>query len=468
MEDWFQASLLYQIPYSIYDIAVRPLHMLLARQTVLHRVLKGIHFLATASIFVLATFASTKAIALMVAASLLVLLVRLMTSPVVFRFTVVDLLVCLFFLTAVVSTFFSTFLASSIVGLAKFGVFFAGYLNFRFLVSDDQRFLQWLLALLVVLGVAESLVGLSQYFGRVQALATWQDPDTNAELILTRVFGTLKPYNPNLLAGFLIPAVAAGFGLSLRALTLRRWFLAILLGMMAMLILVCLVLTGSRGGYLAIIGMSATLFFFIGHLLWHEDRLKHRHKLKALWLITLLLGVGSVILAFFALPPLRHRFMSIFAMRENSSNSYRINVWLSTWEMIKHNWLVGIGPGNDTFKQVYGFYMVPGYNALSAYSIFLEIWVEQGIFGLLTFFVLIKLAGFRVLAATYSAMSLPKKVLMGTLLTGIVGSVIYGLFDTIWYRPAVNLLFWLFIAGVAVVSEDIFSERGEHHDTASA
>ena len=52
------------------------------------------------------------------------------------------------------------------------------------------------------------------------------------------VFGTLKPYNPNLLAGFLIPSFAAGAGLSLVLASTRNWLPALGLAAMAALILI--------------------------------------------------------------------------------------------------------------------------------------------------------------------------------------------------------------------------------------
>ena len=45
-------------------------------------------------------------------------------------------------------------------------------------------------------------------------------------------------------------------------------------------------------------------------------------------------------------------------------------------------WL-GIGPGNDAFNQIYPLFQQPKFNALSAYSIPLELAVEAGLPGLL-------------------------------------------------------------------------------------
>jgi putative inorganic carbon (hco3(-)) transporter len=122
--------------------------------------------------------------------------------------------------------------------------------------------------------------------------------------------------------------------------------------------------------------------------------------------------------------------------------------------MAKDNPVVGIGPGNSTFKLVYGLYIVPGYNALGAYSVPLEITVEQGLIGLTIFLSLLFVLILRTFLAVESPfLTLQQKLLAGALLTGIIGSFMYGIFDTIWYRPSVNLLFWFMVASLARLTE---------------
>jgi hypothetical protein len=45
--------------------------------------------------------------------------------------------------------------------------------------------------------------------------------------------------------------------------------------------------------------------------------------------------------------------------------------------MFKDNWLLGIGVGNQNFREIYGLYMKTGFDALSAYNIYLETAVES-------------------------------------------------------------------------------------------
>ncbi len=452
----FQESLLGRFNQRI-QFVLSPLRSCSRNQTCLFAVLRYVHQGVALLLLGSLTCASTNVIGLVVMLLSGMLLLRGLLCEIAFKPTILDVGVLGFFLTAVLSTAFSSYQYTSVIGLGKFAIFFLGYLNFRVLAQESFTWFRWACRVLVLLGVGESIIGLYQYVHHVQPLATWQDTSLNPEDQLTRIFGTLQPSNPNLLAGFLIPCLALGSGLSVSQLLSRRFLQGVLWGLLSSLILMALVLTGSRGGYLSIAVMSVLFYFSLGHLLWHEPALKTQAVLKALWIAMLfcagLMMAGGVMLV----PALKTRVLSIFAMREDSSNSYRMNVWISTWRLIQDNWLVGIGPGNDTFKHVYGLYMVSGYNALSAYSIFLEIWAEQGILGLLSFVVLVILSAFRTLLGVYEALFLADKLLLITLWIGMIGSVTYGLFDTIWYRPSVNLLFWLLLAGLSVYSESILS-----------
>lgn len=370
------------------------------------------------------------------------------------RLTILDLLMAAFLGSAMLSTAFSSFWQTSLIGLAKMLTFVAGYVVFRILSEQGHKTLTVLMGLLVGLGLFESLVGFYQHLNHIQPLATWSDPSINPELQMDRIFGTLQPSNPNLLAGFLIPCFAAAAGLALMFLRKRTALLSIALLGVSVAILVALVWTGSRGGFLAIAAMLVTLFACIGHLLWHERALQAQRGLKIVWITVLLislLGVGAGIMGS---EKIRHRVASIFAMREDSSISYRLNVYNSAAKMVQDNPVVGIGPGNSTFKLVYGLYMVPGYNALGAYSVPLEIAVEQGFIGLVIFLSLLAVLVLRCGLALDSLMlGLSEKLLISALLTGVLGSFMYGIFDTIWYRPSVNLLFWFMVAALARLTE---------------
>ncbi|MBK8191298.1 MAG: O-antigen ligase family protein [Vampirovibrionales bacterium] len=469
---WAQLSRLGQWTLGLCEaldpgIDVRAVHPLIRRACQ-----PAVLFTGVCLLFVVAAFQDTARIGMVV---WLLFFMSLMASlipgrPLLRRITMIDALVGLFYLSAVVSTAASSFFLTSLMGLFKMTTFLAAYLLFRNAL-EAERLTWWvaLLWLLALLGGWETLVGWHQYTANLEPLATWQDPDTNPELVMTRVFGTLQPSNPNLLAGYLVTCLSAAFGLGFyhwRGLR-RESLLSALAFLLGGGILATLVLTGSRGGYLALAGMFPLAFLLGGHLLFHEPALSARRGLKTLWLSILALGLGSVALALTFSESLRHRLLSIFAMREDSSISYRLNVYDSAMQMARDNWLLGIGPGNDTFKLVYGLYMVPGYTALGAYSVPLEIAVEQGLPGLLIFGALLLALALRTLWFLDSARDIREKILAITLLTAVAGSALYGAFDTIWYRPAVNIAFWLCVAGLAALTENALGREAAKRDAAS-
>lgn len=408
------------------------------------------------ALFALQSFASTGLIGAMVVLLFgMVLLAALVFRPKLLNHvTIIDLLVLLFLASAILSTSFSSFFKTSLIGLAKMLTFMSGYVVFRVLSEQGRKPVTILFWSLALLGLGESMVGFYQHAMHIQPLATWSDQSINPELQMDRIFGTLKPSNPNLLAGFLIPCFAASAGLSLLYFKKKTFPLSLVLIGISVLVLYALVLTGSRGGFLAMGTMFLCLFAALGHLIWQDRALAPFKWMKPTWLIVLLISVMAVGGGVLASEKIRTRVASIFAMREDSSISYRFNVYNSAFQMAKDNPIVGIGPGNGTFKLVYGLYMVPGYNALGAYSVPLEIAVEQGLIGLVIFLSLLLVLILRTaLALDASTISLERKLLIAALLTGILGSFAYGVFDTIWYRPSVNLLFWFMVASLGRFTE---------------
>ncbi len=295
----------------------------------------------------------------------------------------------------------------------------------------------YLLTTLVV-----SVFGLRQWFFGAEALATWVDPTSNL-VGTTRVYSYLG--NPNLLAGYLIPAVMLS---GAAVFAWPRWAPK-LLAMLALLVnMACLVLTFSRGGWLGFVGAGFTLLVLLVQF-WSIRFTGFWRR----WAIPVLLGGSAAFLCFAiaALDPLRDRVMSIFAGRSDSSNNFRINVWMAVIDMIKARPILGIGPGNDAFNQVYPLFQRPRYTALSAYSVFLEIAVEAGIVGLTVFCWLLTVTlgqGWRNLQRLREMQSVQAYWLIAAIAT-MVGMLVHGLVDTIWFRPQVSTLWWLMLAIVA-------------------
>ena len=426
-----------------------------------YRVIQILYWGVLGALFIATSMASTTGIALCVFGSFFLTLVdasicyhKKLSSQ--FKLNNIDALIGLFFMTAIMAAAFSSYVHTNIEGIVKFGTFAMSYIIWRYVTTRYYKQYHWLFILIMLIGLFECGFCFYQYTHHVEALATWQDPTVDPLLQMTRVFGTLQPSNPNLLAGYLIPIIALVWSYAIKNCLSGKWVPGIFGGLASAGLVLSLILTGSRGGFLSLGLMLVLLFAFAGHLIWHHPEVKNRAVLKISYLINIML-IGFVTIAgIVCVPAIQRRVLSIFANNsehQDSSNAYRITVWKSTLNMIHDNWLFGIGPGNDTFKQVYGLYMTPGYSALSAYSIWLEIWAEQGILGLLSFLVLISLSMLRGVWVFLQQLPLSKSCLMASVMVGIMGMLAYGLFDTVWYRPAVNILFWFLLAILSTETE---------------
>ena len=158
----------------------------------------------------------------------------------------------------------------------------------------------------------------------------------------------------------------------------------------------------------------------------------------------LFLGGLLVVIAATQLEPIRTRVVSLVAGRGDSSNNFRINVWLAALEMVQDRPWIGIGPGNTAFNSIYPLYQQPKFNALSAYSVPLELLVEMGIPGLLA---CCGLMG----SSIRSGLSLDGTsglIAIGSL-AAMTGLFTQGITDTIFFRPEVQLVGWFCLASLA-------------------
>ena len=164
-------------------------------------------------------------------------------------------------------------------------------------------------------------------------------------------------------------------------------------------------------------------------------------------LVVLLGGAALLAVLVWQVEPLRVRVLSLVAGREDSSNNFRINVWLAVLDMIQSRPWLGIGPGNDAFNLIYPLYQQPRFNALSAYSIPLELTVEAGVPGLLAGLGLVAFSLRRALRLWRGdgPWALPALGVMAV----IAALGVQGLTDTIFFRPEVQLTGWFCLATLA-------------------
>lgn len=356
--------------------------------------------------------------------------------------TPIHLLVLLYWSITTISVAFSPAKLAAFKGWNKLTLYLLLFaLAARILRSPRLR--NWLITIYLHIALIVSAYGIRQWFFGAAQLATWVDPESPLAKT-TRVYSFLA--NPNLLAAYLLPAIA----LSLAAFFAWKTKVTKTLALtMFVCNSACLILTFSRGGWLGFLLLLlcfTVLLFYV-----YNEQIPDFFKLWALpsFFCGLIL---ILIIAVIFIPAFRERIMSMFAGSGDSSNNFRLNVWKAVQEMIKASPIIGIGPGNDVFNKIYPLYQVsPKYSALSAYSIVFEICIETGFIGLscfLWFLIVMFNQAMIQLQRLKSMLSGEIFWLMGAI-AAIIGLLTHGLFDTVWYRPQVNSLWWLMVALIA-------------------
>jgi putative inorganic carbon (hco3(-)) transporter len=349
--------------------------------------------------------------------------------------TPIHLPLAVYWAIASVATILSQVRRAAVDGWVKLTIYFIIFacLNRVMRYSSKIPWRSLLVATYLITTVLVCIHGVRQAFLGAEDLATWTDP-TSELAGTTRIYSFLL--NPNLLAGYLLPAIPLGV---VGALHWRSWGVKLVSLMVAIASLYCINLTYSRGGQLGTIAEILILVVLLAY--WWPQ-----------WRMRILGGaIGAFLLYAVRSPKTLTRFLSIFSGRNDSSNSFRLNVWMSVLEMIKKKPILGIGPGNKAFNLVYPIYQRPGYSALGTYSVPLEIAVETGIIGLVcyTWFVVVAVQQAWKNLNRLRENRASEGLWVAAALSAMAGLMAQGLFDTVWYRPQVQILWWLAIALIA-------------------
>lgn len=376
--------------------------------------------------FLTLPFLPTMALVGLCSYTLVCYLLKLICGKRTLRFESVDLLVfvfaALYMLGGIVSVAGAVSLKHSLV----FVCFISGY----FLTVNLIRTGEWVgrcVGSIAISSLFVALYGVYEYFTGVSA-TTWQDTEM-FEDISGRVVSTFE--NPNVLAEYLL--MAAPFALALLLTSKKPAEGTIRLGVLGCLCL-CMVFTWSRGAWLGML-FSALLFLLIA-------------SRKSMLLI--FAGIAALPFMPFILPQsIISRFTSIGNLADTST-SYRVNIWKAVIKIARDYFFTGVGTGNAAFGTVYPLYSLAGIeSAPHSHQLYLQILVELGIFGLAAFLCAM-LVWMRANFTFYAQMGgeSPRKLYVARLYSaagfcGIVGVLVQGMTDYVWYNYRVVLMFWL-------------------------
>ncbi len=397
-------------------------------------------FLSILGVFISSTMLSSDVIGFIALITTFLTIIKLLTRKgAKLEAQTFDLWLLAYFMIVIISLFGSTLFYLSLKGFLKTVTYLGFYVSVANYLKDNKRHIPAILGTIGLCVSFESIVGFMQNFAQVSEISTWQDVSKlNPEEVMTRVYGTLKPLNPNLLGGYFVAGIPALFACSAYSFTGKNYKNTLIWGTLAILSCITLFLTGCRGSYIGLMVVLAGIFAVSAKYLWHNY--------KKIYLSIIGACITFITLAILCVTSLRARVLSIFAMRQDSSNSFRFNVYHSSIDMFKDNWLLGIGIGNQNFREIYGLYMKTGFDALSAYNIFLEIAVESGIFALIAFLgfaiTLIKNA----IKFIIRSQDAKQVIFVSAAIISICAVMVHGLVDTVFFRPQIQFVFWTMVA----------------------
>ena len=242
-----------------------------------------------------------------------------------------------------------------------------------------------------------------------------------------RAFGPFE--SPNYLAMFLVPTIFITLALWSRVKRKEAKFMDWLFYSSMLLPLLALIFSRSRAGLIALaVSIALGLLFYV----FNKSRSKNEKLIYAV------LGVIFAILAV--------AVVVRYGLRPDS-DAVRFEIYQHAWQMVKGNWLWGIGVSN--FQQVLsGFDLQPAFRmyalpyALHPHNLYLALWLNFGILGLVSF------AGIVWYVITISLQS--KSVYSLLLLMSLLAILLHGVFDTTYFKNDLSAIFWLIVALTAI------------------
>jgi len=365
----------------------------------------------------------TLSLVVLVLTTTLSFIIKVIRGKRILKFRLIDVFVLIFTILLYFSGWISIGGALSFYSMLVSCALMLGY----FLVVNLIRSTEWLKRCIFVLtssAVIVSVIGIAQYI--LGYIETSSFDNSYFKDIDGRVVSVFE--NANVLGCYLVmilPFVIAMFINSLSKYSKRINFLAILL------MITCIILTWSRGAWLAmIIGVFILLFLY------------SRKSGRILIFSALALPFTS-----FLIPNNILTRLSSIGDLADSSTMYRVYTWKGTLTAISDNLFSGFGYGADAFSKIYPQFAYAGIEAAEhSHNLFLQIIFSMGIVGIIVFGIIIFLTFQQNLEYIKNTNNTNDKLFVIAIFSSLISALIMGMFDYIWYNYRVFFTFWIIIA----------------------
>jgi len=236
----------------------------------------------------------------------------------------------------------------------------------------------------------------------------------------------------NYLAMYLVPAIFVG-----AALTWQLWpsRLAKINLFILLIDLWALWLTKSYGGFLGLV--AGALIFCVTYYINDKPKLK---KVLLGWLLL----VVSLMLVILPQP----KFQKLLSRDPRSSLTTRQEIWQTSWLLVKERPVTGWGLGN--FQASYRSHtkyitLTPlEWFVVKAHNLYLNLWIEVGLLGLLVFIYLIVKYLWLLIPDLKSGI-FSRRLWASALIAIIIATLAHGLVDTPYFKNDLSIVFFLVI-----------------------
>lgn len=352
-----------------------------------------------------------------------------------FNFKAIDVMLFIFFASTVMAEVTSVFPNMGI----RFIIFYITCFLLVLSIVSSIKTMDSLETFLKILLIGVSITGL---YGVWQSIIGVPVNPSLTDIRLNegmpgRIFSTME--NPNNYAEILVMMLPFYVAMVFNS---KTFFGKLAFSLLAVPPLMALGSTGARSAWMVFI-VSLFVFTFF--------------KNRKLFPVVLVLGLLSIPF----IPDFIIRRLATVFNAEDTSGQYRVQIYQTVWPMLKDYWITGVGLGTDTFmKLVQRYYLFTKSVPLHTHNLFLEIWMETGILGFISF--------------TWSMARIIKKCMLNIfrrtdqginhiLMAGaaaMIGILLMNLVEYSWYYPRVMLFFWMLI-GIILAGLNIISKKGE-------
>jgi len=220
--------------------------------------------------------------------------------------------------------------------------------------------------------------------------------------------------------------------------------------------LVLLVALIASKSYAAMIALAVAAIFYFGVEYKSSFASRGGKLFSWKWVFIIFVFVGILLLAVFFSDP--SKWMAMFQFGERNSSSVRLEVYSIAWGLIKGNWISGIGMGQFPALYQVNATAILGHvpyewNMLHPHNLYLAMWLNLGIVGLVSFIYIIAatvsrfLVGFKGVLDEKLFGTLKLRLILFAMLLIVL---IHGLFDTPFFKNDLALLFWVIIGSIYV------------------